>query len=480
MLDFKISPATENKAIVIGGSIAGLLTAQVLTKYFDRVTIVERDRFPEQPEQRHGIPQAHHVHVLLIRGQQILEQLFPGIIAELADWGTPIIDAVADCPWLGYNGWAPRFASHLTSCGSSRNLLEWSIRRRLAANDRIEFVQAAQVTNLLCNPNKTKITGVQVRFGKEPEAEILAKLVVDASGRNSRTPGWLEELGYKSPQQTVVNSFLGYASRWYHQPEGLQRDWQVLLITSKPPKDTRSGVLYTVEGNRWIVTLAGVGRDYPPTDEAGFLDFAQSLRSPIIYEAIKDAQPISPIYAYKRTENNLRHYEKLSKFPEGLIIVGDAVCAFNPVYGQGMTTAALGALTLDECLSKQLSNQSNGNLIGFPQYFQKQLSKAISVPWLMATGEDFRWSTTEGGKPNLISKFTQLYLDRLLLLQADSPEIHQLFLEVMNLLKPTSAVFQPHIVMQVLKQIINPRPQPDKFTDKENIPKYRPLVTRNS
>ncbi|MFN6558499.1 MAG: FAD-dependent oxidoreductase [Nostoc sp. ChiSLP01] len=480
MFDLEISTAKENKAIVIGGSIAGLLTAQVLTKYFDRVIIVERDRFPEQPEQRHGIPQAHHVHVLLIRGQQILEQLFPGIIAELTNSGTPIVDSIADCPWLGYNGWAPRFSSHLISCACSRNLLEWTIRRRLAANDRIAFVQAAQVTNLLSNPNKTSITGVRVSFRNEPEAEILANLVVDASGRNSHTPQWLEELGYQPPQQTVVNSFLGYASRWYHPPEGFQADWKILLIAAKPPHNTRSAVLYPVEGNRWIVTLAGVNRDYPPTDEAGFLDFAQSLRSPILYQAIKDAQPISPIYGYKRTENTLRHYEKLSKLPEGLIMVGDAVCAFNPVYGQGMTTAALGALTLDECLSKQLSQQSNANLIGFPRYFQKQLSKAISVPWLMATGEDFRWPATEGGKPDVISKFMQLYMDRLLLLQADSAEIHHLFTEVMNLLKPPSAFFQPHILMQVLKQIINSRHQSDEFIDGENIPKYQPLVIHNS
>ncbi|RCJ24558.1 2-polyprenyl-6-methoxyphenol hydroxylase-like oxidoreductase [Nostoc sp. ATCC 43529] len=480
MLDLQISTATENKAIVIGGSIAGLLTAQVLTKYFDRVTIVERDRFPEQPEQRHGIPQAHHAHVLLIRGQQILEQLFPGIIAELTNSGALTIDWGADSPWLGFSGWAPRFSSDLISRACSRNLLEWTIRRRLVANNRVEFVQGGQVTSLLSNPNKTTITGVRVSFRNEPEAEILTNLVVDASGRNSQTPQWLEELGYKSPQQTVINSFLGYASRWYHPPEGFQADWKVLLVGSKPPKDTRSAVLYSVEGNRWIVTLIGVGRDYPPTDEAGFLDFAQSLRSPILYQAIKDAQPISPIYGYKRTENSLRYYEKLSRLPEGLIMVGDAVCAFNPVYGQGMTTAALGALTLDECLSKQLSKQSQGNLIGFPRYFQKQLSKAISVPWLMATGEDFRWPATEGGKPDVISKFMQRYLDEVLLLQTESAAIQHLILEVMHLLKPPSAFFQPGILMQVLKRIINLRPQSDELIDGENIPKYQPLVIHNS
>ncbi|WP_373525778.1 FAD-dependent oxidoreductase [Nostoc sp.] len=462
MFDSQIYPLTEKKAIVIGGSIAGLLTAQVLTKYFDRITIVERDRFPDQPKQRQGIPQAHHVHVLLIRGQQILEQLFPGIMAELADWGTPIINWTSDCLWLGFNGWSPRFGSNLSTRTCSRNLLEWTIRRRLAANERVVFVQAAQVTSLLSNPSKTSVTGVQVSFGNETKADIPANLVVDASGRNSRTPEWLQALGYESPQETVVNSFLGYASRWYHLPEGFQPDWQTLIIWPKPPNKTRSGMLYPVEGNRWIVTLAGVGRDYPPTDEAGFLDFARSLRSPMIYEAIKDAQPLSSIFAYKRTENHLRHYEKLSKLPEGLLLIGDAVCAFNPIYGQGMTTAALGALTLDECLSKQLSDQSDGNLIGLSRYFQQQLSKVISSPWLMSTGEDFRWPTTEGGKPDLITKLTQQYLYQVFLLQANSAQIHELFLEVLNMLKPPSAFFQPGIFIQVLKQVIQIQNQESK------------------
>lgn len=315
---------------------------------------------------------------------------------------------------------------------------------------------------LLSNPSKTSVTGVQVSFGNETKADIPANLVVDASGRNSRTPEWLQALGYESPQETVVNSFLGYASRWYHLPEGFQPDWQTLIIWPKPPNKTRSGMLYPVEGNRWIVTLAGVGRDYPPTDEAGFLDFARSLRSPMIYEAIKDAQPLSSIFAYKRTENHLRHYEKLSKLPEGLLLIGDAVCAFNPIYGQGMTTAALGALTLDECLSKQLSDQSDGNLIGLSRYFQQQLSKVISSPWLMSTGEDFRWPTTEGGKPDLITKLTQQYLYQVFLLQANSAQIHELFLEVLNMLKPPSAFFQPGIFIQVLKQVIQIQNQESK------------------
>ncbi|MBE9050674.1 FAD-dependent monooxygenase [Nostocales cyanobacterium LEGE 11386] len=456
-----ITKPEERHALVIGGSIAGLLVAQVLTKYFHRVTIIERDYLSSQPEQRPGVPQAHHLHVLLKRGLDIIEQLFPGIQTELAASGALAINASADYLWYGLGGWSPRCSSDLNVYSLSRNLLESMIRRRLATNNRVVFVQAATVTNLLSNPEKTQVTGVQVRQKLDDrqdtspkQTDFTADLVVDASGRNSRAPQWLEAMGYAPPKETVINSFLGYASRLYQIPENFQADWQGALVTAKAP-GTRGGVISAVEGNRWVVTLAGIGRDYPPTDDAGFLDFARSLRNPIIYEAIKSAPAISPIYAYHRTENSWRHYEKLSRLPSGFVLVGDAVCAFNPVYGQGMTTAALGALTLDECLNKQLSHHADGNLIGLSQSFQKQLSKIIAVPWLMATGEDFRWQTTVGGRPNLLTQLMQMYLDQVLLLAAESAEIHRLFLEVMHLLKPPSVFFHPHVCSQVFKRIIN-------------------------
>ncbi|AFZ27787.1 2-polyprenyl-6-methoxyphenol hydroxylase-like oxidoreductase [Cylindrospermum stagnale PCC 7417] len=469
MLNFNQGIYTEKKALVIGGSIAGLLAAQVLTKHFDHVTIVERDRLFQEPEQRQGLPQAHHLHVLLLRGKQILEQLFPGIEAELAESGAPAMDWTADGAWLGLSGWAPRFRSDLITHTCSRNLLERTIRRRLAANKRVAFVEGGQVTSLLSNEDKTKMTGVCVRVDKEVVTEIFADLVVDASGRNSRSPQWLQAMGYEPPQETIINSFLGYASRCYELAAEKQVDWNSVYVTVQAP-GTRGSAMSKIEGNRWMVILMGVARDYPPTNEAEFLNFARSLRSPIIYETIKDAKPLSPVYAYKRTENCLRHYEKLSRLPEGLAVLGDAVCAFNPVYGQGMTTAALGALTLDECLSKQRFQHPDGNLIGLSRHFQKQLHKVITVPWLITTCEDFRWSTTEGGKPSLMTKIMQRYLKQVLVLQATSPQIHQVFLEVMHMIKPPSALFHPSILMQVVKQVFKfQRPERD-FSNRQGFP----------
>ena len=375
----------SNSAIVIGGSITGLIAARVLTDYFEQVTIIERDRFPEKPEFRQGVPQSLQVHALLTKGKEILEQLFPGLTSELIENGATETDAVADWRYLFADGWAPSFRSGITIPTCSRNLLENVIRKRLSNYHNLEFLEAHQVSGLLVSIDRQTITGVTVKSQQNQEFELSAQLVVDASGRNSQTPKWLESLGYPKPQETVINSFLGYASRWYQKPPEFVAPWKGVTLMTKPQDCKRGGVLYPVENQTWIVTLAGIGKDYPPTDEDGFLEFARSLRSSEIYEAIKSAQPISPIYGYRRTENRLRHYEKLDKFPENFVVMGDAVCSFNPVYGQGMTVAALAGLTLTNCLKQQKLNQTNPNLLGLSRQFQKQLAQINETPWLVAS-----------------------------------------------------------------------------------------------
>lgn len=472
MSDSEIATDSRRHALVIGGSIAGLLAARVLSDYFDQVTVVERDYFPAQPEWRQGVPQSHHAHLLLSKGQKILEQLFPGLLDELAAAGAPIVDWTADFPLLGFSGWAPRFASSLKMRTSSRNLLEWLIRQRLMVGSNIRFLQGTQAIALLSDARNSCITGVRVhsRHGSEQgvtPAELPANLVVDASGRHSNASQWLTALGYAPPEETVINSFLGYASRWYQRPAQIQSEWQALYLWPKPPHLKRGGGLYPVEGDRWIVTLTGVAKDYPPTDEASFLEFAHSLRHPVLYDAIKDAQPLSPIYGYRNTENRLRHYEKLSRLPENFIIIGDAVCAFNPIYGQGMSTAALGALTLNQCLKKQ----HQGKLVGLAVRFQKQLAKVNTTPWLVATGEDCRWPTTEGGCPNLITRLLHRYIDEVMLLAVESPYTYKVWSEVMHLEKSPTVLFQPSILTGLLGKAIRPSRKDKESAQGYTIPK---------
>ena len=433
------------RAIVIGGSMAGLLAARVLLDHFTEVVLIERDDVLISQTARSGVPQSHHAHVLLTQGQRLLEQLFPGLAAELTTAGAPTVEWTADWLMLGVRKWLPRCQSGLSGRTCSRTLLEGMIRQRLLAYPNLTLLPNCQVEGLLSEV--TRVTGVKLRQRDAVESvvdSLNAALVVDASGRNSALPQWLAQLGYSSPSETTINAFLGYASRWYQRPENLEVDWQGITISAVEGVNSRGAVLYPIEHNQWIVTLGGVGRDYPPTDEAGFLEFARSLRVPILYDLLKEAQPLSPIYSYRRTENCWRHYERLQRFPDGIVAIGDAVCVFNPVYGQGMTTAALGAMTLDRVLNQSKSSS------GFGLRFHKQLAQILHTPWLMATGEDSRWSTTEGAKPNWRDRVVQKYVDRVSMLMQDNPTLLTAFAEVVHMVKPPTALFMPNILLQVL------------------------------
>ncbi|MEA5594611.1 NAD(P)/FAD-dependent oxidoreductase, partial [Rivularia sp. UHCC 0363] len=402
-------------AIVIGGSMAGLLSARVLADYFGRVIVVERDTLPSLPQTRMGVPQANHAHIMLAQGHRILEELFPGIDAELSEAGAPKINWTKEYAMFSYWGWHPRIASDLITHSASRAFLEWLVRRRLLGFENIKFQDKTQVEGLLSNSQNSQVTGVKVCNSYEHKEELIADFVVDASGRNSQVSNWLKSMGYQLPEKTVINSFLGYSTCWYEPPQDLEIDWKAIAVFYKPPHKKHGGVLVPVEGNRWAITLAGIAKDYPPTDNNGFLECARNLRNSAIYDAIKDAKPISKVYSYRRTENCWHHYDKLARLPSSLIIIGDAVCAFNPVYAQGMTTAALSALILQKCLHKQFKD-SQFEAKGLTRYFQQKLAEMLKTPWLMATSDDCRWETTVGGKPDRITQFMHKYMDEVILL----------------------------------------------------------------
>jgi 2-polyprenyl-6-methoxyphenol hydroxylase-like FAD-dependent oxidoreductase len=451
-------------ALVIGGSMAGLLAGRVLANHFDRVTIIERDRFPEQPMPRKGVPQSQHFHGLLMRGLILLKELFPGIQDELVAAGASILDMGADMAWFTPAGcWAVCFQSGIHSLACSRELLDWGIRRRLFAFANVSFLEECNVTGLLPNSDGTGVTGVSVRFrnhlakGNTNEEQLYADLVVDASGRGSKASQWLKALGYMPPEETVVDASLGYASRIYQIPLGFQAAWKGVYIQASPPTRTRTGVFFPIEGNRWMVTLCGAAPDYPPTNEAGFLECVRGLATPTIYNAIKDAEPISSIYGHRGTENRFRHYERLSCQPGGFVVLGDAVCTFSPVYGQGMTIAALGAMTLDECLREQRQDRHR-NILGLARRFQKKLAKVNSVPWLAATCQDSRYPRVKGKTKTsgYAERLMQWYMDQVILLIAKNPNVCLVFLEVINMLKPSAVLFKPSIFVQVLRQVLNP------------------------
>lgn len=445
------TPSTH--AIVIGGSMAGMLAARVLSDHFDRVTLIERDRYPETPEFRSGVPQARHIHVLLVRGMRILERLFPGLDSELdAAGATPVQFGTPSVEYRTPIGWAPRFDSSLVTRCSSRILLDWCVHERVAHNPKVTILENHEVNRLLLDDSHTRVIGVQAqgRHGTREEQTLYADLVVDASGRSSSTPKWLADLGYPAPEETLVNSFVGYATRWYNVPANFSHPWKVVIIQGIPHVNPRGAGIFMVEGNRMLVTVTGVNKDYPPTDDAGFLEFARSLPDPLVYDAIKDAEPISPVYGYQRTTNRWLHYEHLDRMPANFVVVGDAVCGFNPVYGQGMSVSAMGAEALDAWLTT-----AQGTFDG--RTFQKKLATINETPWLLATGEDFRYPGTEGKRPGLSIRIAHWYTDQLTLLMAEHGDIVNAFTQVTNLLQPPSSLMRPSIAWRVFKQALHGR-----------------------
>lgn len=444
---------TRGHAIVIGSSIAGLTAARILADHFERVTLIERDRMPDRPEFRKGVPQGRHAHILLLRGQMILEQLFPGLVQELLDEGAVPVNMGRDVEWHAMGRLRPRYDSTLQPNACSRPLLEGSIYQRLATFANVTFIQETDVLGLCVNEAGTHVTGVQFRERKgesngangQGSQTLQADLVVDASGRDSRAPQWLESLGYPTPQETTVNAFPGYATRFYECPAE-QRDWKLIYVQPHAPDQPRGAIVVPMEGNRWQVTLIGMAGDYPPTDEDGFLLFARSLPTHKIYDAIKGATPLSDIYGYRRAENRLRHYDNLPSYLENFVVFGDAVYALNPVYGQGMSVAALGGMALDQCLREQDAT----HLTGMAERFQKVLGEVIALPWQMATGEDQRWATSEGSEqldPGTL--MMQRYLDQVQLVTMQNPAVTEAFYLVQQMIEPPTLFFRPDIVLQV-------------------------------
>ncbi len=450
-------------AVVVGGGMAGLLAARVLADHAGRVTLLDRDRFPASPAFRRGVPQSRHVHALLVRGLEVLEALFPGLEADLIDAGAPIIPSPRDLLWLSAAGWCRRFPPRLRLLSCSRELLEWHVRRRVAALGNVRLLDGREAVGLLPSPDGTAVTGVRLRErgGRDgdpvPDQTISATIVVDASGRASRAPEWLAELGYSPPPETTVDAFLGYASRAYAIPPGFAADWRGVYLQAKPPATARAGVLLPVEGGRWLVGLVGAGGDHPPTDEDGFLAFARSLRSPVLFEAIRGAEPLSAVHGNRQTANRRRRYERLVHSPEGFVVVGDAACTFNPVYGQGMTVAALAARALAEGLDQQRRRRQDGNLAGFAHRVQRRVATSSATAWLMATGEDLRYPETAGARPGVPTRLLQRYADGVLRAAMEDRRANAAFLDVLNLLAPPAALFRPGVLAAVLRTALRDR-----------------------
>jgi 2-polyprenyl-6-methoxyphenol hydroxylase-like FAD-dependent oxidoreductase len=393
------SDSHTNHALVIGGGMAGLIAAHVLSDTFDQVTIVDRDRLSDKPEARQGVPQARHPHTLMVRGQEILEQHFPGLTAELMAQGALPIDASREVAFYVAGQWrAPARHADTMSIAMSRPLLEATIYRRVVANPHIKIIHAHDVTRLTVDAERKHVMGVYMRDrAGAPSAEkrATANLVLDASGRYSRVPQWLQGLGYEPPAEITVNALTGYSTRLYQRPADFAEGWQAMYIRPTLLTGSRGGMIIPVEGNRWNVALVGMNGDFPPTNEAGYVDFARSLPTSELYKAIGQAEPLTKPIGYRHTENRLRRYDQLPRYLEGLLVYGDAACALNPVHAHGITAVAIGSLALSESLQAHFTNHAAGDIDGLAAAFQKQLGQSLAGLWHSIANEDRRWPKAE-------------------------------------------------------------------------------------
>ncbi|MGE0824978.1 MAG: NAD(P)/FAD-dependent oxidoreductase [Candidatus Binatia bacterium] len=439
----------KQHAIVIGGSIAGMCAARVLSDYCDRVIVVDRDTYPSGPQERSGVPQSRHVHALLARGRQELERLFPGFDRTMLERGAHEIDFGLDFATLRPTGWAPRQSDGLHLLFASRTLLESVVRELCRKNTNIEFLERTTVTGLAVAKNgRLRAIGVHMTSqDAEIPPTLEADLIVDASGRNSKSPEWLQDLGLTPPEESVVNSHTGYSSRWFALPDASQWPqewwWKGIWIDIAAPDHMTAGVLFPVEHNRCIVTLAGVAKQYPPNDEDGFMQALTTLRSPIVAETLRLAEPISQVYSYRSMANRFRHYEHWNARLDGFVALGDSTCAFNPVYGQGMTTGTLSALLLGDCVKRHGILHAD-----LPQIFFREQAQMQKDPWTLATGADFRFPATEGLRPKGAGVLDP-YMRTLITLSNQDRVLQRRVGEVINMLRPPSALFAPVIIGRV-------------------------------
>ncbi|SHO43705.1 2-polyprenyl-6-methoxyphenol hydroxylase-like oxidoreductase [Nitrosotalea sinensis] len=441
-----MGPIMERKhALVIGGSISGLVSAQILAKYFEIVTIIEKDDI-KSSDVRNGTPQANHIHTLLVKGKQVLSEIFPELEKEMMESGALGLDYILNGQYFIDGYWTPRFSSGLDSYFSSRTLFEFTIRKQVEKNNKIQFMNGL-VTGLVTDNNKH--VSVKIKSGKDFSSEQIlhGDIVVDASGRNSKTSEWLQDIGYAKPEETHVDSNIGYATRCYKIPKEYQNLKEFIVILNHPPHQPKMGGILPIEGKRWKVTMYSIGKDLPTTDEKEFLEFSRTLADQRVYDMIKNAEPESEIHGYRVRGSRVIHYERAKVWPENYIVIGDAVCTFNPFYGQGMTIAVLGCKLLDEFLKKNLSESNQKKL---PLEFQKELYKRNSHPWLLSTGEDFRWPTTKGQRPSAPARMMQAYADSILYLSPHSKLAAKSFQEMMQMTRSPLVLFHPKLMVQLL------------------------------
>ena len=444
------SSTIGRQAIVVGAGIGGLAAAAAVAPFFERVLLLERDKLPEEARHRPGTPQSRHPHGLLIGGLRALEELMPGFERQLVSQGAVRIRSNCDIrvERPGYDPFPQRDLG-LSALAVSRPAIDHAARLCLAAVSNVTVRDGHRVLDFVATPDRAGVSGVRAKGDGGSQETLSADLVIDASGRGALTIAFLAATDHPQPAEATIGVDLGYSTGVFEIPRDAAEDWKAVFTFGDAPSSSRGVLLQAIEGNRWIVGLGGRHDQAPPGDLDGFLEFARTLRTPTVFEAIRGAKLEGSIARYGFRENLRRHYEGLERFPKGLLPIADAICRFNPVYGQGMTVAAQEA-----CLLKRLLGERAGSpdpLSDLAKAFFAEMPALIETPWGVATF-DFIFPTTRGERPADFD-FRLRFAGALLKLAAEDAAVHKLNAEISHLIRPRSAYADTGVAARIMSMI---------------------------
>ncbi len=433
---------TGPHAVVIGASIGGLCAARVLSDFYDRVTIYERDELPDGPANRAAVPQGRHVHLLMARGAQEFDTHFPGLLDDMVADGVPILENRPDCIHFGAAGHVlgthHRLQDEFTAYVPSRPHLEWQIRRRVQAIADVELVHDA-VAEPRFDRAGHRVTGVLLD-ADDPSSAVEANLVVDATGRGTRLPVWLERWGFERPREDTVDVGIGYATQQVRVPDGLLAE-KVVVAGASNEQPVGLGMLFYEDGN-WGVTTFGVGKVEPPQNFAEICAVADKILPAHVAGALRQGEPLGAMAFHKYPTSRWRRYDKLTRFPAGIIPFGDAVVSFNPTYGQGMTMTSLQAGHLRRALESPGADLA--------REFQHATAKTTFPVWQMNAIGDFTLHRASGPMPKWYRPVGKLF-DQFLGAAETDPVLAEWFLRRFSLLDSLYMVPSARLVGRTIR-----------------------------
>lgn len=449
-------------AIVLGGGLAGCLTAAVLAGHFQEVTLVERHLLPAGPEPRQGAPHARHAHLLWSSGARTIESLLPGTLGKLAAAGAHRIGVPNGTVILTTEGWMRRWPEIQFMITASKDLFDWVVRDQALTNRNIAVLESAEAVRLL--GDASRVTGVEIHdHGAGQIVELGADLVVDATGRGSAAHRWLAELGVGEVEVRSVDSSLTYASRIYRAPAAPADGWPVINVQADPhsgePGQT-SGIL-PIEQGRWIVTLSSTRGAEPPGDPDGFVRFAREVRHPIVGDLIAKSEPLTDIVRTHSTVNRRRYFERLRQWPDGFVVIGDAVATYNPIYGHGMSVVANSVAVIREHLDR------DGLATGATRRIQQAVARVVQPAWATATTQDVLYPGTTGLRPTVVSRTVQRYLERVTRAAITRPTAARALINAFTLSAPMTDILRPKVMLTALSGATGGAPAEPPFVPSE-------------